>query len=120
MLFHRFNYPNIPFRLASMLTDLPHQTPTATWQDVARAWNAAREVYLRSHQKREWRELMECGNRGEVSFVPNFFHFPLSGLPLPRYTLKLTLCEGQRLSARLSWTFSARLSRTLTESQLRS
>ncbi|KAL1671919.1 hypothetical protein EV122DRAFT_256199 [Schizophyllum commune] len=40
-------------------------TPTATWQDVARAWNAAREVYLRSHQKREWREVMECGNRGE-------------------------------------------------------
>ncbi|KAL1701461.1 hypothetical protein EV121DRAFT_212094 [Schizophyllum commune] len=40
-------------------------TPTATWQDVARAWNAAREVYLRSHQKREWRELMECANRGE-------------------------------------------------------
>ncbi|KAL1688833.1 hypothetical protein GGG16DRAFT_115655 [Schizophyllum commune] len=41
------------------------QTPTATWQDVARAWNAAREVYLRSHQSREWREVMECGNRGE-------------------------------------------------------
>ncbi|KAL1712574.1 hypothetical protein EV715DRAFT_277917 [Schizophyllum commune] len=41
------------------------QTPTATWQDVARAWNAAREVYLRSHKNREWREVMECANRGE-------------------------------------------------------
>ena len=95
-----------------MLTDLPHQTPTATWQDVARAWNAGREVYLRSHQKREWREVMECGNRGEVSFVPNFFHFPLVVLPLPRYMIKLTFCEGQRLSARFS--------RTLTGSQLQS
>ncbi|KAI5891844.1 uncharacterized protein SCHCODRAFT_02749748 [Schizophyllum commune H4-8] len=43
------------------------QTPTATWQDVARAWNAAREVYLHSHKKREWQEVMECANREEPS-----------------------------------------------------
>ncbi|KAI5826279.1 hypothetical protein K523DRAFT_419370 [Schizophyllum commune Tattone D] len=48
------------------------QTPTATWQDVARAWNAAREVYLRSHKKREWREVLECGNRGEPTAHDRF------------------------------------------------
>ncbi|TRM56180.1 hypothetical protein BD626DRAFT_576034 [Schizophyllum amplum] len=58
--FHRF-HPQ-PWDVGPVVPQKKKAQPQATWKDVARVWNSARETYLLKYCKKDWRRTMGCHN----------------------------------------------------------